>query len=126
MHLSVTGYTSKTGILALQHAYPPPPHRSQTAWVDVNLLLSTMKTTDTQRGEWVNVVGYVEGRRTISRPESRTAEGGPDEVVGVKVQAVMLWSAGDVKLGQYEKTVVDRTRVLQGNQHPEDHEKNTT
>ena len=64
-----------------------------------------MKTPDTQRGEWVNVVGFVGG---------------------VKGQAVMLWSAGDVKLGQYEKTVVGRTHVLHGNQHQEDHEKNTT
>lgn len=84
-----------------------------------------MKTTDTQRGEWINVVGYVEGRRMISRPESRTPEGGTDEVVGVKVQAILLWSAGDVKLGQYEKTLVERTHVLQGNQHQEDHEKDT-
>ncbi|MCJ1265652.1 hypothetical protein MMC22_005532 [Lobaria immixta] len=122
----VTGYTTKTGILALQHPYPPPPHRSLTAWVDVNLLLSTLKTTDTQRGEWVNIVGYVQGRTTNLRPESRARKSRPDEVVGVKVQAIMLWSAGDVTLGEYEKALVERKHIQQGNRHQEDRQNDAT
>lgn len=94
--------------------------------MDVNLLLSTLKTTDTQRGEWVNIVGYVQGRATNLRPESRAQKSRPDEVVGVKVQAIMLWSAGDVTLGEYEKALVERKHIQQGNQHQEDRQNDAT
>lgn len=94
--------------------------------MDVNLLLSTLKTTDTQRGEWVNVVGYVDGRITKSRLESRAQKGRLDEVVGVKVQAIMLWSAGDVKVGEYEKTLEERKHVQEEMQHQEDRGNITT
>lgn len=94
--------------------------------MDVNLLLSTLKTTDTQRGEWVNVVGYVEGRTTKSGPEGRAQKGGPDKVVGVKVQAIMLWSAGDVKVEEYEKTLEERKHVQEEMQHQEDRGNITT
>lgn len=96
------------------------------AWVDVHLLLSTLKPTDTQRGGWVNVVGYVGGRTTTSNPDSRARMARPDEVVGVKVQAIMLWSAGDVKLGEYEKTLAERKHVQQGTQHQEAFENHAT
>ncbi|MCJ1464881.1 hypothetical protein MMC07_003496 [Pseudocyphellaria aurata] len=122
----VTGYSIKTGILSLQHAYPPPPHRTPTAWVDVNLLLSTLKTTDTQRGEWVNVVGYVEGRISNLTLEQRDRKGRPDEIIGVKLQAIMLWSAGDVQVGNYERTLAERKHLQRGIQTPEECENNGT
>lgn len=78
--------------------------------------------TDMQRGEWVNVVGYVEGRTTNLRPESRARMDRSDEVVGVKVQAVMLWSAAGVNVGKYEKTLAEVKRVKHAIQTREDHE----
>ncbi len=98
----MTKYSVKTGIAILEHAFPPPPHINPTAVVDVTLLLSTMKSTDLQVGHWVNIIGYLEARPSWWRQEI----GG--ETVGAKVQAIMLWSAGGVKLGEYEKALAER------------------
>ena len=123
----VTHYTLSTGTLTLQHAYPPPLHGRAMAQVDVNLLLETMKSTDTQVGEWVNVMGYVERAAGEVVKARRALEAGnhskatklrdkgvnklKEEVHKVKVQAIMLWSAGSVKLGEYEKNLEDRQRM---------------
>ena len=110
---SVTGYATSTGTLNLQHAYPAASTKGSsgvTATVDVNLLLSTLKTTDLQRGEWVNVIGYVDGS-----PETRKGRGAKVRQGGkqkeVRVQAVMVWSAGAVKLGDYEEALANRKNI---------------
>lgn len=64
-----------------------------TAVVNLELLGETIKTTDTQIGEWVNVIGTV-GEKSKSN--------------GVRIKAVMLWSAGGIKLEEYEKAVEGR------------------
>ena len=104
--LSVSDYSAATGTLTLQHAYPPPPYTTPSAFVDVRLLLETLKTTDTEIGEWVNVVGYVERDETVRRDR----DGGRklDWIGTVRVQAIMLWSAGGVKLKDYEEAVQKR------------------
>ena len=103
----VTEYNISTGTLTLQHAYPSSSGNGCfTANVDVNLLLSTLKSTDTQVGEWVNVMGYVQAPQ--EKGKSRDGNGLRGGNVGgksVKVQAVMLWSAGAIKLVEYEKAV---------------------
>lgn len=115
-------YDVKRGVLALQHACPPPPHRATVALVDVTLLLETLAGTDTQVGEWVNVIGYVD---TVGDTGSRARDtkGGGDKKGGkgrddaaergfsVRVQAIMLWSAGSVKIGEYERVLAERQRV---------------
>lgn len=73
------------------------------ALVDVNLLLSTLTVTDTQRGEWVNVMGYID-EKILSLKQKK----GELDVVGIKVQAVLLWSAGSVKLGEYEQILAEK------------------
>ena len=111
----VTEYNPKTGFLTLQHAYPPPPSPCSTALVDVNLLLESLKNKETRLGEWVNVVGYIELQ--LERSESIGSKGrGYDRDVRMekqhgtptRVQAVMIWSAGGVKLAEYERTLAAR------------------
>lgn len=92
----MNGYDASTGTLTVHHAYPPPPHTCAVALVDVNVLLSTLKSTDTQVGEWINVIGY------IQESEAKL------EQKGVQVQAIMLWSAGSIKVVDYEKAVKER------------------
>ena len=84
--------------------------------MDVNLLLEGMKREDTVVGAWVNVVGYVgevlgEGKAKRNR-RAKDVEGergkNGEGVVRVRVQAVMLWSAGGLKIGEYEKAVEGR------------------
>jgi len=118
----VTSYTLSTGTLTLQHAYPPPPHSCATVQVDANLLLGNMKSTDTRIGEWINVIGYIEwgaskaqGAKKVEGNGIRKRRPRAEDVVKrggeVKVQAVMLWSAGAIKLGEYEKHLEDRKRM---------------
>jgi hypothetical protein len=57
--------------------------------VDVKLLLSSLRATDTQVGEWVRVMGYI------------SASAAKD----ILVQAQWLHTAGSVDLVEYEKTV---------------------
>ena len=110
---SVTAYKTATGTLTLQHAYPSPRPHLPTAYVDILLPLSTVKPTDTQFGEWVNVIGYVtEGS---SPPGSNGGDDGTapkaGERVAARVQAIVLWSAGAVNIGEYEKVLEDRLEV---------------
>lgn len=82
-------------MLTLEHKYPPGSDRQ--ALVDVRLLLETLDSTDTRIGEWVNIIGYV-------ATASPTANRG---IVSLKnatsVQAIVFWSAGSIKLEEYEK-----------------------
>ena len=78
--------------------------------MDVKILLETLKTTDTQIGEWVNVMGYVEGHDKGSKP-GKERVGRRMDVGFAKVQAIMLWSAGSVNLGEYEQAVSERKKV---------------
>ncbi|KAL8780761.1 MAG: hypothetical protein Q9203_000640 [Teloschistes exilis] len=106
------GEKVSAGTLHLQHAYPPGQDTLITAVVDVNLLLSTLQRTDTQVGEWQNVVGYVQAHEDDEkwdRTDASRKVGRAGTVV--KVQAVMLWSAGSLKIGEYEKALELRKRV---------------
>ena len=71
------------------------------ALVDINLVRERMKATDTMRGGWLNVVGYVER-------EQKKREKGKGRV---RVQALMLWSAEGVRVGEYESAVVEREKL---------------
>ncbi|KAL8775096.1 MAG: hypothetical protein Q9209_000575 [Squamulea sp. 1 TL-2023] len=111
----VSNYNVSTATLSLQHVYPASsPNAHVTAAVDVNIVLESLKHTDMQVGEWVNVMGYVQGiegqkaeRRGVKYGLGKGVSG--DKVV--KVQAVMLWSAGGVKVWEYEKALEMRKQV---------------
>ncbi len=96
---SVTKYHIGTGFLIVEHTNPQGV--TDKILVDVNLLLETLKSTDTRVGEWVNVMGYM-----TSLPGDHTVLSGFPGTV-TTVQAIVLWSAGSVKLDDYEKILVD-------------------
>lgn len=89
----------KTARLLLEHNYPPG--NTLKATVDVRLLLNTIKSGETQIGEWVNVIGYVEKDQL----EKHTKTDSPC----VHVQALVLWSTGPLKLQAYERSVDKRS-----------------
>lgn len=105
----VTKYTLSTGILTLQHAYHPHFATNVIALVDVSLLLENMKREDLEVGAWVNVLGYCEGV-VEKRLHMKDQKGRDDDAgrVQVKVKAVMLWNAGGVKIGEYERVLAER------------------
>lgn len=123
----VTRYVISTGVLELQHAYPLHPHVCIVALVDVNMVLETLKREDTLVGAWVNVMGYVEevlkeGKRGQRQEQGEAGlavkrgvtAGEARRALRVKVQAIMLWSAGGMKIGEYERTLEERLKVEKG------------
>lgn len=110
MCCSVAKYITSNASLLLQHNYPAvPASSSPVASVDVNLLLSTLKPTDTHVGEWVNVMGYVTSQSVCGSRAERPSEA--SKRATVSVQAIMLWSAGSIKLGDYERILAERKEV---------------
>lgn len=117
---SVQEYDVPSATLVLKHRYPvsaddrnrtAPAGVAVTARVNIEHVLESLKSEDLQVGAWVNVVGYVQRERRSRSRRRGTAgtatacrEGGGMRR-GSKVQAVMLWSAGAVKLDAYERAV---------------------
>jgi hypothetical protein len=94
----VTNYSTKTSTLTLEHNYPRGSKIK--AIVDVELLVNTLKSGDTQIGEWVNVIGYIQDSQQ-QKPSKH-----PNELhLGIRVQAIVLWSSGPLKLDGYEKSL---------------------
>jgi len=95
----VTAYSTRTAILTLEHNHPAG--NGIKALVDLKLLLNTLKSNETQVGEWVNVIGY-----TVSSMESKILmKHSAESIHSVCVQALVLWSAGPLKLNDYEKSL---------------------
>jgi len=105
----VTHYALASGTLTLQHAYPPPSAGNAIAMVDVTLLLEGLRREDMEVGAWVNVIGYVEeGERRMKGRREGDGGGSVGVSVQVRVKAIMLWSAGGVKVGEYERVLEER------------------
>ena len=108
----VTKYDLSTGVLELQHAYPSAFDTTVIALVDVNLLLENLKREDIVVGAWVNIIGYVEEtvnkREKVRDLDGNMGQGGISRVYLVKVQAIMLWSAGSINIGEYERALTER------------------
>lgn len=111
----VTKYDLSTGVLELQHAYPTTFDTTVTALVDLNLLLENLKREDIVVGAWVNIIGYVEEimnkRAKVRGLEGNMGQGVIPRVNLVKVQAIMLWSAGSIKIGEYERALTERLEL---------------
>ena len=119
-------YTLSTGVLELQHAYHPSLRMPTVALVDVNVILEGLKREETLVGAWINVVGYVvevlkEGKSGQGQRQGQAKTGLMTEkedkgeeasrVVRVRVQAVMLWNAGGVRIGEYERTLEEKLKL---------------
>lgn len=65
--------------------------------MNVNNVLDVLNVETTQVGAWVNVIGYVRQDTELqskSKPRAST------------VDAVLIWSAGAIKLEDYEAAVL--------------------
>lgn len=67
--------------------------------VDVKLLLQTLKTSQTDIGCWVNIIGYV---TSIEPKLAKSVKGGSAATVGV--QALLVWTAIDLDISAYERS----------------------
>jgi len=85
-------YNVTTGHLILEHNFPRQAGKDAIIAVDINPLLEAITSEELRVGAWVNVLGYVR------KPVQGT---GKEEYV----EAVMVFPAGPVSLGEYERTV---------------------
>lgn len=82
-------------------SYPATASEVESAIVTVGSVLESLTHDLVQVGAWINVVGYV------SRVPSLSGNGPTKTRPSVVplVDAVMIWSAGAIKLERYEATV---------------------
>lgn len=105
----MTGYSAHHAHITLKHSYPKENSHVE-ALVDVKLLLETLKSEQTDPGQWVHVIGYLTfvnpalpAMATDSR-HSSTSKTAATTRVGV--QALFLWIARGLDLGTYEKSML--------------------
>lgn len=88
------------GHLILEHKYHRQTEPDNTVIaVDINPLLETVTSEELRVGAWINVLGYVRKQRQIP---------GENEEY---IEAVMVFPAGAVALGEYERIVRDAQDV---------------
>jgi hypothetical protein len=88
-------YDSERAVLQLRDRFPATS-ASGIANVNVNNVLDALNVETTQVGAWVNIIGYMRHTtETRSTWDQRTSI----------VDAVLIWSAGAIKLDDYEAAV---------------------
>jgi Telomere capping, CST complex subunit len=101
----VTNYEINTGILLLEHAYPIDIHQVPAVKVDINLILESANSLDLQTGAWLNVIGYVVRQSPKLWEPPRLNSDAPKLGLNM-VQALVIWSAGALRIGDYERTLL--------------------
>ncbi|KAJ5710061.1 hypothetical protein N7493_009653 [Penicillium malachiteum] len=108
----VRQYNVTLGHLILEHNYPRSKAEASSVSVDINAVLETLTAEDLRVGTWLNVLGYV---RDSTAPErsfssfqsshSSNATAQPMKIPSrpVYVDAIMVFPAGAIALGEYER-----------------------
>lgn len=77
--------------------------------VDINALLESVTAEVLRVGAWVNVLGYVRDAAYLSRNrEDKLAMASEQSVY---LEAIMIFSAGPVALGEYERILREAQNV---------------
>ncbi|KAJ5748170.1 uncharacterized protein N7511_009866 [Penicillium nucicola] len=118
----VRNYIITTGHLVLEHNYPRSRAEIDSVSVDINAVLENLTAEELRVGTWLNVLGYVRESQPPSSSFSSTPGStqssdpptGPVTVPSrpVHVEAVMVFPAGAIALGEYEQ-------ILRSSQHVE-------
>lgn len=109
-------YDISLGHLILEHNYPRKRPESSTVSVDVNAILEDLTGEVLRVGSWVNVLGYVRDSTSpalsfsSSQLDSEQFCGSPNATMPatvpsrpVHIDAVMVFPAGAIALGEYER-----------------------
>lgn len=100
----MTSYTIASAQLTLQHNFPRMSEVK--AVVDVRRVLARLTAEHTSVGQWVNVIGYVASSRPSPAIQSSKRK---RDASSVEIQALMLWSAGPLDIGRYERCLAALT-----------------
>jgi hypothetical protein len=106
----VRQYNVGIGHLILEHNYPRSREEPSTVSVDINAVLEDLTSEELRVGSWLNVLGYVRDTTPpatsfSSQQSSQSNEALPAKVAPrpVYIEAVMVFSAGAIALGEYER-----------------------
>ncbi|CDM35104.1 hypothetical protein DTO013E5_3016 [Penicillium roqueforti] len=112
-------YNIKTGHLILEHNYPRSKIAPSSVSVDINPLLEDLTAEELGVGTWLNIVGYVRESEPLPPPSSFSSDANqPSQRPStcpprpVYVEAIMVFPAGAIAIGEYE-------RILCNSQHVE-------
>jgi hypothetical protein len=117
---SVTNYNVATGHLSLEHNYPRKT--SNVVSVDINGILEDITSEALRVGAWLNVVGYVREIETVQPTSSFSSNedvNQPNESSSkvpprpVYIEAIMVFPAGAIALGEYERILRNSQNVEQ-------------
>ena len=109
----MTTYNVATGYLVLEHNYPRSKTAPSVVSVDINALLEDVTAEALRVGTWLNVVGYVREIESVQPTSSFSST--PEDVIRpnerpskvpprpVYVEAIMVFPAGAIALGEYER-----------------------
>jgi hypothetical protein len=107
---SIVHYEPAEARILLEHAYPRDANPIPRIHVEVSLVLENIKSTTLAAGTWINVIGY-----TLAIPRS-THKSREDRLrladQSVRLQAVLIWDAGAVRIGDYER-MLEEQRLVQ-------------
>ena len=105
---SIVEYHIDKGHILLEHAYPTEASPVPSIWIDVSLVLENTKSTSLAPGTWVNVIGYVRSTRQTRRKSGSHLQ---NVAQTGSLQAVLIWDAGAVRIGDYEYSLEEQRRV---------------
>ncbi|KAF2201183.1 hypothetical protein GQ43DRAFT_480920 [Delitschia confertaspora ATCC 74209] len=105
----VDDYDVHGAALALTHRHSSSSP-AVVAIVNIQHVLQSIKREDMEVGAWINVMGYVmeDQGRTVGAVPRILSSGKAKPEKYVRVQALTVWSAGDVDLDSYTDAVLQR------------------
>ena len=112
VRLSVMSYDVSAGTLTLEHAYPSDLVARPQVTVDVGLILESLKPHLLQVGSWLNVIGYTR-KFGLTRKRKQDDRDDTKPASKVDLQAVLLWSAGSIRLAEYEHVLSGQQEAQQ-------------
>ncbi|CAG8226491.1 unnamed protein product [Penicillium salamii] len=120
---SVARYTVATGHLILEHNYPPSKTSPSAVSVDITGILEDVTAEALRIGTWLNVVGYVREVEPVQPSSSFSSNSGDANESSttprpVYIEAIMVFSAGAIAVGEYERILrnsQDVERMMKSN-----------
>ncbi|KAJ5215083.1 hypothetical protein N7468_010762 [Penicillium chermesinum] len=122
----VRQYNFNEGHLVLEHHYPRNKPQPSSVTVDVNAVLENMNAEQLRVGAWLNIMGYIRDANTSSSftssqmdSQSESSQSSPGAMSAgvtprpVCVEAVMVFSAGAIAVGDYERILRQAQEVEQ-------------
>jgi Telomere capping, CST complex subunit len=102
---SVRDYDISLAQLNVEHTYPTEDPPTCVVRVDLSLVLETVHRDALDTGSWVNIIGYVKVSTSGKNKRKRSSHIEVNPTPEVVVQAVLLWTAGSLRIGEYERAL---------------------